>query len=91
MSHSPSAVGSSSAKIYSVGQLIYRPSGIVTLFAWLLWGDFIFNFMSLVMPSLLPLLLQDHGATNSEITIIVSSIMMVINAIVNPIISYYSD
>ena len=43
------------------------------------------------MPSLLPLLLQNSGASNQAIAFIVSSIYMVVNAVANPIISYKSD
>ncbi len=43
------------------------------------------------MPALLPILLKEHGATNKEIVIIVSTIFMVMNAALNPVISYQSD
>lgn len=76
---------------FQVGTLVYTPAGLVTLFAWLLWGDFVFTLMEAVMPSLLPLLLRDNGASNQAVAFIVSSIYMVVNAIANPVISYKSD
>jgi MFS family permease len=76
---------------FRVGTLVYSRAGLVSLFAWLLWGDFVFTMMENVMPSLLPILLQDNGAGNQAIAFIVSSIYMVVNAIANPIISYKSD
>jgi MFS family permease len=76
---------------FRVGTLVYSRAGLVTLFAWLLWGDFVYTLMESVMPSLLPLLLRDNGASNQAIAFIVSSIYMVVNAVANPIISYKSD
>ena len=76
---------------FRVGTLIYSRAGLVTLFAWLLWGDFVYTLMESVMPSLLPLVLRDNGASNQAIAFIVSSIYMMVNAVANPIISYRSD
>lgn len=82
---------SSAPRTWSVGTLLYTRGGLVALFGWLLWGDFIFTLMESVMPSLLPLILKEHGASNQAIAIIVSTIYMVTNAVMNPIISYRSD
>ncbi len=76
---------------FTVGTLIYHRANLVTLFAWLLWGDFIFNLMQTVMPSLLPLILKRHHATDSQIAIIVNSLFMLMNMLLNPVISYRSD
>jgi len=76
---------------FRVGTLVYSRAGLVTLFAWLLWGDFVYTLMENVMPSLLPMVLRDNGASNQAIAFIVSSIYMVVNAVANPIISYKSD
>jgi MFS family permease len=76
---------------YRVGTLVYTRSGLLALFGWLLWGDFVFTLMESVMPSLLPLILKDHGASNKAIAIIVGTIYMVANAALNPVISYRSD
>ena len=51
----------------------------------------IFFGLESVMPSLLPMMLRDNGASNQAIAFIVSSIYMVVNAVANPIISYKSD
>ncbi|CAN5492454.1 hypothetical protein BH09VER1_BH09VER1_51940 [soil metagenome] len=76
---------------YSIGTLVYSRAGLLSLFGWLLWGDFIFNLMEQVMPTLLPLTLKDHGASNQEILFIVSTLFMVMNSALNPVISYKSD
>ncbi len=84
-------LGSSADSFFRVGTLVYSKQGLVVLFAWLLWGDFVFNFMETVLPSLLPVLLKKHGASSGEIAVLVSTIYMVINGVLNPIISYQSD
>ena len=76
---------------FRVGTLIYSPAGLVTLFAWLLWGDFVYTLMEAVMPALLPMMLRDNGASNQAIGFIISTIFMMVNAVANPIISYKSD
>ena len=76
---------------FRVGTLIYSPAGLVTLFAWLLWGDFVYTLMENVMPALLPMALKDNGVSNQAIAFIVSSLSMLVNTVGNPIISYKSD
>ncbi|MCC7517554.1 MAG: hypothetical protein IT578_00040 [Verrucomicrobiae bacterium] len=74
-----------------VGTLSYTRAGLVTLFFWLLWGDFCFTLLETVGPSLLPLLLREHGASNREIAILVGSIASVLNMVVTPVVSMQSD
>lgn len=76
---------------FRIGTLVYSRAGLVTLFSWLLWGDFVYCLMENVLPHLLPLLLRDNGVSNSAIAFIVVSLHMILNAIANPIISYKSD
>jgi MFS family permease len=82
---------SNSPKIYRVGTLTYTKPGLVVLFGWLLWGDFMLYLMESVNQGLLPILLKSHNATNAQIAIITSTIFMVLNAVMNPVISYKSD
>lgn len=76
---------------FRVGTLVYSRAGLITLFSWLLGGAFVYTLMETVMPSLLPLVLRDNGASNQAIGFIVSSLYMLVNTIANPIISYKSD
>lgn len=76
---------------FNVGTLVYSRAGLITLFGWLLWGDFVFTIMNWVIPSLLPVLLKNHGATNKQIAFLSSGLFMLVNATLNPIISYRSD
>ena len=77
--------------VFTVGTLVYSPAGLVTLFGWLLWGDFMYVLVAVVMQNLLPLLLKDHGATNQQIAFFTTSLAMLANMLLNPIISYRSD
>jgi maltose/moltooligosaccharide transporter len=76
---------------FRVGTLVYSRGSLITLFSWMLWGAFIVALMESVMPSLLPLVLRDNGASNQAIGFIVAGLYMVVNAVANPIISYKSD
>ncbi len=81
----------SADRTLTVGSLLYTRAGLVNLFGWLIWGDFVMVMMESVAPSLVPLLLKSNGANNEEIVIIVSTLAMVMNACLNPVISYQSD
>ncbi|HEX4083302.1 MAG TPA: MFS transporter [Chthoniobacteraceae bacterium] len=76
---------------YRAGSLLYTSAGLVSLFFWLLAGDFLFSLMEGVEPRILPLLLQRAGASNTEIAVIVTSLAAAVNSFVNPIVSYRSD
>ena len=78
-------------KFYKTGTLTYTRFGLITLFIWLLWGDFCFTLMKTVIPALLPLSLRDMGASNMLLGLIVGSMPSAMNMIVNPIISVKSD
>jgi MFS family permease len=80
-----------SEKKYIAGTLQYSFCGVLTLFFWLLWGDFCFSLISAVIPRLLPITLKDMGASNVFIGIIVGSIPSMMNMVINPIISVSSD
>jgi MFS family permease len=77
--------------VYRAGTLLYTKAGLFSLFFWLLAGDFVFSLMDTVEPRLLPLILKQHGASNEQIAVIVTSIAATVNSIVNPIVSYRSD
>lgn len=76
---------------FRVGTLVYTRASLIRLFVWLLWGDFTYTLMQCVVPSLLPLLLRENGASNIAIGFVVSSIFMILSTVACPIISYKSD
>ena len=43
--------------LYRCGTLTYTRLGLITLFAYLLWGDFCYAMVNLMVPTLLPMVL----------------------------------
>ncbi len=78
-------------KRLSVGTLTYTRMGLVSLFAWMLWGDFCFSLMERLIPQLLPLTLKNLDASNAIVGLLVGSVPAGINMVLNPIISFRSD
>src|SRR5436190_3051875 len=77
---------------YSIGTLNYDLRGLVTVFAWLLWGDFCLYLMDAgVGNNLVPLQLKKFGASNTLITVIRTSVVELVVLILCPIVSTWSD
>lgn len=76
---------------YQVGTLSYTKWGLISVFFWILWGDFCLNIMEAVVPNLLPLRLKQLEASNATIALIMSTIPGVMNMLINPVISFKSD
>lgn len=79
------------SKIYTVGNLRYTSAGLITLFLWLLWGDFCFTLFESIIPRLLPIYLKEFQASNTLIGIMTGSIAGLINIIFAPLLSMSSD
>lgn len=78
-------------KIWRVGTLSYTAAGLVVLFFWLLWGDFTWSLKERSVPSVLQLLLQRFGASDTFTGILITTLPGAIAMILGPIISYKSD
>jgi MFS family permease len=96
MSHSahqpPQSSGSSDPTArYTVGTLTYTKMGLVSLFGWLLWGDFCFQMMEAITPSIIPLKLNSLEAPNWAIALIITTLPGAMNMAINPWISFTSD
>ncbi len=74
-----------------VGTLKYTKAGLITLFLYLLWGDFCFTLMETVVPNILPLKLRDIGAPNWIVGLLMLTIPNIMGATINPIINFRSD
>ncbi|MGB7159511.1 MAG: hypothetical protein WBD40_15695 [Tepidisphaeraceae bacterium] len=78
-------------KLYRVGTLTYTRAQLLNVFFWMLWGDFCLNVMESVIPRMVPLQLQQLGASNALIGLLTGSVFSAITWITNPIISTWSD
>ena len=86
-----SAAETSPPNLYRIGTLSYTKTALITLFIWMLWGDFCFWMMEALTPTLLPLMLKNHNANNLTIGLLVGSLPSLLNFIINPIVSTSSD
>ncbi|MCC6422104.1 MAG: MFS transporter [Phycisphaerales bacterium] len=80
-----------SDRLYHVGTLTYTRWGLFSLMAWLLWGDFVFFLMESVVPSILPLKLNELGASSTTIGLLITTLSATMNLIITPIVSFRSD
>lgn len=77
--------------LFYVGTLVYSKAGLAWLFMWLLWGDFCFTLMETVVPSVVPLRLNELNAPNWVLGLVMLTIPGILNVALNPIISTASD
>ena len=63
-------------KTWTAGTLTYTTTGLMALFAWLLWGDFCFTLMAVMVPNVLPLKLNQLGASNMLLVLLVTHICL---------------
>ncbi|XHR31127.1 MAG: MFS transporter [Chthoniobacteraceae bacterium] len=78
-------------KLWTVGTLTYTTAGILTLFCWLLWGDFVWSIKERAAPPLMQILFKSHGAPDTLVGFLIGSVPSVIGMILGPVISYKSD
>ncbi len=78
-------------RLYHCGTLTYTKIGLIHLFIWMLWGDFCYTMMEQLVPTLMPIVLRQHEASNLTIGLLVGSIPAMLNFIINPIVSTSSD
>ncbi|HSI07008.1 MAG TPA: MFS transporter [Rariglobus sp.] len=76
---------------FKVGTLSYTKAGMITVFLFLLWGDFCFTLMETVVPTLMPLKFNSIGAPNWVLGLVMSTIPNIMTAGINPLISIRSD
>ena len=71
--------------------LEYTRGGLIALFAWLLGAEVVFVLIDIVEPQILPVLLKFHGATDTQIAIIIGSVNAVLQLLIMPPLGYWSD
>lgn len=87
---SPAQAGGT-RQVWHCGTLTYTKMGLVSLFAFMIWGDFCNTIMQTVVPSVMPLKLKSLGASNLMIGLFASSIPSLLQIFMNPYISFKSD
>jgi maltose/moltooligosaccharide transporter len=79
------------AAVYRAGTLVYNPATLRTVFAWLLGAEVVYTLIDMLEPMVLPVLLKGHGATDTQIGIIVGSFTAILQLIIMPPLGYWSD
>lgn len=87
----PEPLEAKKPQLYRVGTLTYTKASLLSLFFWLLAGEVIYILLDGIEPKILPIILKQHGATDQQIAILISSVAAITNLIVNPVVSYRSD
>ncbi len=77
--------------VFRAGTLSYDRRGLLEVFGWLLWGDVVFTLIDNIEPTILPIILKAHGASNTAIGLIIVTFNMVLQALIMPPLGYYSD
>lgn len=76
---------------YRCGTLEYTKIGLMSLFIWLLWGDFCFTLMETIVPSIVPLKLKNLDCPNWVIGVIMTTVPNLFSMTLTPYISVKSD
>ena len=72
------------APFWTAGTLRYTKGALVVLFLWLLGNDLCLMLMEQVAPTLTPLLLKAHGASNRDIALYISTFGGAFTIWINP-------
>jgi MFS family permease len=76
---------------WHAGTLTYTYAGLMTLFFWLLWGDFSLNLKERSGPPTLQLLLIQHHASDKQLATLGTVLPQAMALLLAPIVSYKSD
>ncbi len=87
----PAAAADNGGVKFRCGTLEYTKIGLMSLFIWLLWGDFCFTLMEAIVPSIIPLKLKGLDCPNWIIGVIMTTIPNLFNMSLTPYISVKSD
>ncbi|XHR28887.1 MAG: MFS transporter [Chthoniobacteraceae bacterium] len=78
-------------KTWSIGTLTYTSSGLIALFAWLLWGDFTWSLKERSIGQVLQILLMKFGASDVLTGFLLGSLPAGIAMFLCPVVGYRSD
>ncbi len=83
--------GKKGRKFYTVGTLRYTGFGLIMIFVWLLWGDFVWQVFDNGIPAILPLKLHELGAGDTTIAFLNKTLAYAISFFFSPMVSFHSD
>lgn len=83
--------GKPHVKTWHCGTLTYTKMGLISLFTFMIWGDFCNTLMQTVVPSILPLKIKSLGGSNLMIGLFASTLPSILAAVMCPYISFKSD
>ncbi|MCL2647585.1 MAG: hypothetical protein FWD61_11360 [Phycisphaerales bacterium] len=78
-------------KTWKVGTLAYTKFGLVSIFAWMLWGDLVFTLVEGVYPTAMPLQLERLHIPQGYIPILMGFLSQIVFIPMNPYLSFRSD
>lgn len=78
-------------RVWRVGTLAYTASGLISLFFWLLLGDFAFSMRERSAQPAVQLAMKQFGASATYMSVVLAVIPPLIGMTLGPIISYRSD
>ena len=78
-------------RVRKVGTLRYTMFGLVVVFTWLLWGDFVHSLFDTHMPDILFLKLKDMGASDTLNAVLNKTIAYTVVFMFAPAVSFRSD
>jgi maltose/moltooligosaccharide transporter len=87
----PSSAPAATPVIARAGTLQYTRRSLLAVFAWLLGAEVVFVLIDIIEPQVLPVLLKLHGATDTQIALIVGSVNAVLQLLIMPPLGYWSD
>jgi hypothetical protein len=73
-----------------VGTLAYTRGALLQVVFWMLWGDFFFQLLE-SLPTITPLLLRWHGASDSTIALVSGTLSSVVSFFWYPFVATQSD
>lgn len=78
-------------KEWRAGTLVYTTAGVVTLFAWMLVGDFAWSMRERSVGPLSQWYLKQLNVSNFVFGLIITSLPAIIGLLVTPVVAYRSD
>ena len=84
-------LNSTSPRLWRQGTLVYTTAGLVSLFCWLLWGDFAWAMKDRAIGPSATLLIRMFDVSDLVYTLIIIAFPNFTNIFLCPIISYISD